>query len=49
VKPHNAALLVIGLALLGVGLVTWGNVVAQCVVGGVLAIAAMGGDSKDTR
>jgi hypothetical protein len=49
VKPINTAVLVIGLALLGAGLVTWGNVVAYCVVGFVLAIVAMGGDMGDKR
>ena len=48
-KPINAALLIIGLALLGAGLVLWGSVVGLCVTGGVLALVAMGGDSKDTR
>lgn len=48
-KPHNAALLIIGLALLGAGLMMSRSVVATLVVGGVLAVVAMGGDSKDTR
>lgn len=48
-KPINAAVLIIGLALLGAGLVTLGSVVAYTVAGGVLVLVAFGGDMGDKR